>query len=78
MVSACARASLAGRGTETGRGAIRIAFDVTDIDDFVARLPAEGMDWVFRPVDLGWSRMLAIRNPDGNLVEVLQMTPRGR
>jgi len=63
---------------EPGRGGVRIAFDVTDIDEFVAGLPAEGIDWVFEPVDLGWSRMLAIRDPDGNMVEVLQMTPHRR
>src|SRR5262245_26034395 len=59
---------------ETGRGGVRIAFDVGDVDEFAAQLPAE-VEWVFEPVDLGWSRMLAIRDPDGNMVEVLQMTP---
>jgi catechol 2,3-dioxygenase-like lactoylglutathione lyase family enzyme len=63
---------------ETGRGGIRLAFDVTDIDAFAAGLNEEEIDWVFRPVDLGWSRMLAMRDPDGNMIEVLQMTPRTR
>jgi catechol 2,3-dioxygenase-like lactoylglutathione lyase family enzyme len=61
---------------ETGRGGVRLAFDVTDIDGFVAGLPDGEIDWVFKPVDLGWSRMLALRDPDGNMIEVLQMTPR--
>jgi catechol 2,3-dioxygenase-like lactoylglutathione lyase family enzyme len=61
---------------EIGRGGVRIAFDVTDIDEFHRGLPADGIDWVFEPVDLGWSRMLAFRDPDGNMIEVLQMTPR--
>jgi catechol 2,3-dioxygenase-like lactoylglutathione lyase family enzyme len=61
---------------ETGRGGVRIAFDITDIDEFVAALPAGEIDWVFEPIDLGWSRMLALRDPDGNMIEVLQMTPR--
>jgi catechol 2,3-dioxygenase-like lactoylglutathione lyase family enzyme len=63
---------------ETGPGGVRIAFDVTDIDAFIAGLPDEEIDWVFKPVDLGWSRMLALRDPDGNLVEVVQMTPHRR
>jgi catechol 2,3-dioxygenase-like lactoylglutathione lyase family enzyme len=61
---------------ETGRGGVRIAFDVTDIDEFASGLPAADVDWVFETVDLGWSRMLALRDPDGNMIEVLQMTPR--
>jgi catechol 2,3-dioxygenase-like lactoylglutathione lyase family enzyme len=61
---------------ETGRGGVRIAFDVASLDEFVAALPAGEIDWVFEPVDLGWSRMLAMRDPDGNMIEVLQMTPR--
>jgi hypothetical protein len=51
---------------------------VTDLDEFAASLPSDEIDWVFKPVDLGWSRMLALRDPDGNMVEVLQMTPRKR
>jgi catechol 2,3-dioxygenase-like lactoylglutathione lyase family enzyme len=61
---------------ETGRGGIRLAFEVPDLDDFSAGLPAGEIAWVFEPVDLGWSRMLGLRDPDGNMIEVLQMTPR--
>ena len=59
---------------ETGHGGVRIAFNVSDIKEFEARLDARPLDWVFRPVDLGWSTMLALRDPDGNMVEVLEMT----
>jgi catechol 2,3-dioxygenase-like lactoylglutathione lyase family enzyme len=60
--------------SETGRGGIRIAFNVGDIEQFVTDLEGKPIDWVFRPVDLGWSTMLAIRDPDGNMIEVLEMT----
>jgi catechol 2,3-dioxygenase-like lactoylglutathione lyase family enzyme len=60
---------------ETGRGAVRLAFNVGDIEAFAAGLDETDVDWVFKPVDLGWSTMLAVRDPDGNMVEVLQMTP---
>jgi catechol 2,3-dioxygenase-like lactoylglutathione lyase family enzyme len=61
---------------ETGRGGVRIAFDVSDIAAFALGLEDKEVDWVFKPVDLGWSTMLALRDPEGNMVEVLQMTPR--
>jgi catechol 2,3-dioxygenase-like lactoylglutathione lyase family enzyme len=61
---------------ETGTGAVRLAFNVSDIDVFETTLKGQDLDWVFRPVDLGWSRMLALRDPDGNYVEVVQMKAR--
>ncbi len=63
--------------SETGRGGIRIAFNVGDIKRFATDLEDKPIDWVFRPTDLGWSTMLAIRDPDGNMIEVLEMTPGG-
>ncbi len=61
---------------ETGPGGIRIAFNVTDIAQLERHLEAHSVDWVFRPVELGWSTMLAVRDPDGNLVEAVQMARR--
>jgi catechol 2,3-dioxygenase-like lactoylglutathione lyase family enzyme len=58
---------------QTGTGAVRLAFNVSDIDTFEAEQAGRALDWVFRTVDLGWSRMLALRDPDGNFVEVVQM-----
>jgi catechol 2,3-dioxygenase-like lactoylglutathione lyase family enzyme len=58
---------------ETGTGAVRLAFNVSDIDAFESSLEGKELDWVFRSVDLGWSRMAALRDPDGNFVEVVQM-----
>ena len=63
---------------ETGAGGIRIAFNVGDIAAVSRHLEQTEVDWVFKPVDLGWSTMLAIRDPDGNMVEILQMTPTHR
>jgi catechol 2,3-dioxygenase-like lactoylglutathione lyase family enzyme len=60
---------------DTGPGGVRIAFNVSDIAGFAASLADKGVNWVFEPVDLGWSKMLALRDPDGNIVEILQMTP---
>ena len=64
-----------GFAPETGRGGVRIAFNVGDIKQFATEIEEKPVEWVFRPVDLGWSTMLAIRDPDGNMIEVLEMTP---
>ena len=58
---------------ETGAGGVRIAFNVANIDEFAAATEDKHVDWVFRPIDLGWSTMLSLRDPDGNMIEVLQM-----
>ena len=62
---------------ETGRGAVRLAFDVDDLAVFEAGLADHDVEWVFHAVDLGWSTMLALRDPEGNMIEVLEMTSAG-
>ena len=60
---------------ETGRGGIRIAFRIQDADADAARFRGRGQDFE-GPVDEGWSKMLRLRDPDGNYVELVQLTPR--
>jgi catechol 2,3-dioxygenase-like lactoylglutathione lyase family enzyme len=62
---------------DTGPGGIRVAFNVGDIASFAEALEGREVDWVFQPVDLGWSTMLALGDPDGNMVEVVQMRAGG-
>jgi catechol 2,3-dioxygenase-like lactoylglutathione lyase family enzyme len=57
---------------ETAFGAVRVALHTFDFDGLVERLKRNNIDFVLNPVDLGWSRMMAIRDPDGNAVEILQ------
>jgi catechol 2,3-dioxygenase-like lactoylglutathione lyase family enzyme len=55
------------------RGFTHVAFDVADIDAEMARLKALGMEFlVERPILLGPLRAIYGRDPDGNLVELIE------
>jgi catechol 2,3-dioxygenase-like lactoylglutathione lyase family enzyme len=56
-----------------GSGAIRLGFAVKDIDEMVARLEERGVELLFSPRDLGWGKMTAVRDPDGNVIELTQL-----
>lgn len=51
-----------------------ISIGVPDMDALVARLDAEGVEWVMRPAALleGGPRNMFIKDPDGYLVEFIQ------
>jgi predicted enzyme related to lactoylglutathione lyase len=57
----------------TGVGAIKLAFAVFDIDAAAAKLEERGVDLVYAPKDLGWCKMTAIRDPDGNYIELTEL-----
>jgi catechol 2,3-dioxygenase-like lactoylglutathione lyase family enzyme len=57
-------------------GAIKIAFMVFDLDALVTWLTGSGVELVYPPVEFGTeSRITAVRDPDGNLVELTQLGP---
>lgn len=56
-----------------GTGAIRLAFAVFDIDAVCESLEAHGLDLLYSPKDLGWCKVTAIRDPDGNYVELTEL-----
>jgi catechol 2,3-dioxygenase-like lactoylglutathione lyase family enzyme len=62
---------------ETGPGGFRVAFNVEDAGKEAERLRGEGVPLV-GPLDMGWSNMVLVRDPDGNLVELVQMRPTKR
>jgi catechol 2,3-dioxygenase-like lactoylglutathione lyase family enzyme len=54
-------------------GAVKIAFMVFDLDALVA---SQGLDLCYAPEPLGaGSRITAVRDPDGNLVELTELGP---
>lgn len=57
----------------TGVGAIKLAFAVFDIDEVAARLEERGVGLLYAPKDLGWCKMTAIRDPDGNYLELTEL-----
>jgi catechol 2,3-dioxygenase-like lactoylglutathione lyase family enzyme len=56
-----------------GNGAMRVAFGTDDIAGLAERVARRGDPIVFEPKDLGWCKMMGVRDPDGNVVEVVQM-----
>ena len=57
----------------TGVGAIKLAFAVFDIDEVAERLEERGVGLLYPPRDLGWCKMTAIRDPDGNYIELTEL-----
>lgn len=60
----------------TGPSPIKLAFMVFDLDRMTAWLGEHGIDLCYPPRSLGdASRMTAVRDPDGNLVELTELGP---
>jgi predicted enzyme related to lactoylglutathione lyase len=57
----------------TGVGAVKLAFAVSDVDEVAAALEARGVDLLYPPKDLGWCKMTAVRDPDGNYIELTEL-----
>jgi len=60
---------------ETGPGGMRLAFDVGDAGGEAERLRGLGVPAV-GPLEMGWAKRVLLRDPDGNLVELVQMRRR--
>lgn len=59
-----------------GPGPVKLAFMVFDLPRMVAWLDRCGVALCYPPTDLGTeSRITAVRDPDGNLVELTQLGP---
>ena len=57
-------------------GAVKIAFMVFELDPLVAWLIERGVELCYPPAQLGSeSRITAVRDPDGNLVELTELGP---
>jgi catechol 2,3-dioxygenase-like lactoylglutathione lyase family enzyme len=61
---------------DPGVGAIKLAFEVGDIEAFVARLKAKGVEPLYPPKNFGIGLITAVRDPDGNLVEFTQLSEK--
>ena len=61
---------------ESGSGIAAISFGVDDIDASLAALRAAGASKSERPIQLGEVKLVLFRDPDGILLEVIEL-PRG-
>lgn len=63
-------------GEALGAGAVKVAFMVFDLDALVARLGEHGVELLYPPAAFGaGSRITAVRDPDGNTVELTELGP---
>lgn len=57
-----------------GVGAVKLAFTVFDMDAFVRRITAMGVELLYPPRDVGFAVITALRDPDGNYLELTQLS----
>jgi catechol 2,3-dioxygenase-like lactoylglutathione lyase family enzyme len=63
-------------GEALGVGAVKVAFMVFEMDRLVARLAERGVGLLYPPAAFGESsRITAVRDPDGNTVELTELGP---
>jgi catechol 2,3-dioxygenase-like lactoylglutathione lyase family enzyme len=63
-------------GEPTATGAVKIAFMVFRLDPFVTWLTDHGVELCYPPEEFGaGSRITAVRDPDGNLIELTELGP---
>jgi catechol 2,3-dioxygenase-like lactoylglutathione lyase family enzyme len=63
-------------GESTSTGAVKVAFMVFELDPLVAWLAENRVELAYPPLPFGAkSRITAVRDPDGNLVELTELGP---
>jgi catechol 2,3-dioxygenase-like lactoylglutathione lyase family enzyme len=63
-------------GEPTATGAVKLAFMIFDLAGFVRWLETRGVPLCYPPAEFGTeSRITAIRDPDGNLIELTELGP---
>lgn len=62
---------------QTGHGQVKFAFTVFDLDNLVKALRERGVEVTYPPMQAeDFIRMTAIKDPDGNYIELTQMDER--
>jgi len=61
-------------GAGNGQAGYRVALAVEDVDGFVTRLRERDVPIEFGPIDLGFGRLAAFRDPEGNAVELVSLS----
>jgi predicted enzyme related to lactoylglutathione lyase len=61
---------------DPGVGAIKLAFEVFDIHDFVKTIEGRGAKLLYPPKEMGPMLITALKDPDGNYIEFTQLGER--
>ncbi len=59
--------------TQPGTAAVKLAFTVDSLEEYVKRLAAAGYPPVQAPHDEGFGPVASFRDPDGNLIELVEL-----
>lgn len=60
-----------GEAAETGAGGIRLVFETASAHAVADRLRSQGLEFN-GPTDHGFAEIVSLRDPDGNLIELLE------
>lgn len=63
-------------GSQFGVGSIKLAFTVFDIDALTKRLQSAQITLAYPIKDVGFAKMTAIHDPDGNYIEFTELSER--
>ncbi|MBI3556543.1 MAG: VOC family protein [Deltaproteobacteria bacterium] len=63
------------KGAAPGIGAVKLAFEIFDMDGFIGHLTAHDVQPLYAPRKMGPMLITAVRDPDGNEVEFTQLAP---
>jgi len=61
------------RDPNVGVGAVKLAFIVFDLDAYLQTLTQRGIQPLYEPEQVGGMRMTAVRDPDGNFIELTEL-----
>lgn len=61
------------RDPNVGVGAVKLAFMVFDLDAYLQTLTQRGIQPLYEPEQVGRMRMTAVRDPDGNFIELTEL-----
>ncbi len=64
------------KDTGYGTGSVKLAFRVFDMDQFVKRIESHGVNLAYPPKDMGFAKMTALSDPDGNHIEFTELSDR--
>lgn len=64
------------KGINARTGCVKLAFNVFHMEKFVSRVESHGAKLEYPPADRGFALMTSIADPDGNLIEITQLSNR--
>ena len=61
-------------GSPVGNASVKLAFTVFDLDSVLSRFEDHGVELAYPVKNEGFGRMVAIRDPEGNFIELTELS----